>query len=191
MENLPVRKSVRFALLFVPLLASAVVFAQSSPQPGAPGIGDPLYPNFGNGGYDVQHYTLDLTVDPKSDTLNGDVTINANATQDLSRFDLDLIGFQVTSITIDNAAATFTRAGQELIITPAAALANGNAFSVEVRYGTAHPRVCAQSRCRCRLAGLLMTTAQTARAATSSASRMARRTGFRSTITGSTKRPIP
>ena len=30
-------------------------------EPGPPGVGDSLYPHLGNGGYDVQHYTLDLT----------------------------------------------------------------------------------------------------------------------------------
>ena len=30
-------------------------------EPGAPGVGDPYYPGLGNGGFDVEHYTLDLT----------------------------------------------------------------------------------------------------------------------------------
>ena len=30
------------------------------PTPGAPDIGDPLFPGLGNGGYDVSHYTIDL-----------------------------------------------------------------------------------------------------------------------------------
>src|SRR5690242_15324428 len=37
------------------------------PSPGAPGIGDSLYPTLGNGGYEVAHYALDLryeTADP-------------------------------------------------------------------------------------------------------------------------------
>ncbi|MCU1519161.1 MAG: metallopeptidase, partial [Pseudarthrobacter sp.] len=29
-------------------------------QPGAPGLGDPYFPLDGNGGYDVDHYELDL-----------------------------------------------------------------------------------------------------------------------------------
>ena len=53
-----------------PALERDQCFAQGA-QPGAPGIGDSLYPGFGNGGYDVQHYTLDLTVDPASGSLDG------------------------------------------------------------------------------------------------------------------------
>ena len=33
-------------------------------QPGADGIGDSYYPQLGNGGYDAQHYTLELSIDP-------------------------------------------------------------------------------------------------------------------------------
>src|SRR5262245_9235374 len=31
---------------------------------GAPGVGDAYFPNYGNGGYDVQHYDLDLRYAP-------------------------------------------------------------------------------------------------------------------------------
>ena len=55
-------------IVAVLLLSATTVLAQT-PQVGAPGIGDSLYPDFGNGGYDVQHYTLDLTVDPKTGIL--------------------------------------------------------------------------------------------------------------------------
>lgn len=61
---------------------------------GAPGIGDSLFPTLGNGGYDVDHYTLDLvyaTSDPMQ-PIDGTVTITARATQSLSSFDLDFAG---------------------------------------------------------------------------------------------------
>src|ERR1043165_6252843 len=68
------------------------------PEPGAPGIGDSLYPDLGNGGYDVQHYALDLTVnDVATSNLTGKTTIDAKATQSLSSFNLDFIGFEITS----------------------------------------------------------------------------------------------
>ena len=116
------------------LISVSGVLAQSSPQPGSPGIGDSLYPGFGNGGYDVQHYTIDLTIAPKTDTLTGDVTITATATEALSSFNLDLIGFTVSAITVDGADAAFSRSGQELTITPAVPLADGAAFTAEVHY---------------------------------------------------------
>ena len=39
-------------------------------QPGAPGIGDPYFPLDGNGGYDVGHYSLDVSYDPPTDHLD-------------------------------------------------------------------------------------------------------------------------
>src|SRR5829696_10504989 len=58
-------------------------------KPGAEGIGDPYFPTYGNGGYDVAGYDLRLRYDPKSGRLSGNATITATATQDLSRFDFD------------------------------------------------------------------------------------------------------
>ena len=52
--------------------------------PGAPGAGDPYFPLDGNGGYDVQHYLLDVSYDPATDLLAGVATITAGATQNLS-----------------------------------------------------------------------------------------------------------
>lgn len=57
------------------------------PQPGAPGLGDSLYPNFGNGGYDVQNYDLDLNIrNVTTSALNGLTKIQAKATQNLTLF---------------------------------------------------------------------------------------------------------
>jgi hypothetical protein len=107
----------------------------TTPQPVSPGVGDSFYPNFGNGGYDGQKYTLDLNVtDVNTSNLDATTTIAANATQDLSSFNLDFIGFNIEGITVDGKPATFSRDGQELTITPSEAIANGKAFSVVVDY---------------------------------------------------------
>jgi aminopeptidase N len=104
-------------------------------QPGAVGIGDSLYPNLGNGGYDVQHYTLDLTVnDVATSDLEGKTTIDARATQNLSSFNLDFIGFDITSLTVNGQSAEYKRKQQELIITPSTSLAEDESFTVEVQY---------------------------------------------------------
>src|SRR3954464_12486809 len=87
-------------------------------QPGAPGIGDPYFPLEGNGGYDTQHYDLTFSYDPATDRLEGLAIITAKATQDLSRFDLDLQQLDVSSVTVDAKTASFNRDGQELQITP-------------------------------------------------------------------------
>jgi len=105
------------------------------PQPGASGIGDSLYPGFGNGGYDAQHYSLDLNVtDIDPSTLDGTATIKAQATQNLSSFNLDFIGFAIDSITVNGKPAQFSRDGQELTITPVEPLLTNDTFYVEVKY---------------------------------------------------------
>ena len=104
-------------------------------EPGAPGLGDSLYPNFGNGGYDVQHYTLDLTVhNVATSDLDGITTIEAKATQNLSSFNLDFIGFEITNITVNGQPADFERNGQELTITPSTLLTENESFTTEVQY---------------------------------------------------------
>ena len=102
---------------------------------GSPGLGDSLYPDFGNGGYDVTHYTLDITVNDvaKSD-LTAMTTIEAKATQNLSSFDLDFIGFEISDITVNGETAKFSRKGQELTIHPLKSLAKNETFTVAVKY---------------------------------------------------------
>lgn len=102
---------------------------------GAPGLDDDLYAQLGNGGYDVAHYTIVLTVDPESSTISGTTTISATALANLTSFNLDLSGLTVASVRVDNAAATFARNGQEFTITPPVVLVNGEPFSVTVTYG--------------------------------------------------------
>jgi hypothetical protein len=88
--------------------------AQSiAPSPGAAGVGDSLYPGFGNGGYDAQQYTLDLNVtDVASSTMDAVTTMDAIATQNLSNFNLDFIGFTINGITVNGQPATYSREGQ-------------------------------------------------------------------------------
>ena len=103
-------------------------------RPGAAGAGDPYFPLDGNGGYDVQHYDLAIRYAPTSGHLDGVATITARATQDLSRFDLDLDGLTVRSIAIDGHAATWKRKGHELVITPKHGLPNGTTFITRIDY---------------------------------------------------------
>ncbi len=104
--------------------------------PGSDGIGDSYFPLYGNGGYDVEHYDLNVRYYPASDRLAGDATITAQATMDLSRFNLDLVGLQIASLTVDGADATWTRAQHhELVVTPPVMLAQDSTFVVRVAYG--------------------------------------------------------
>ncbi|WP_026341150.1 M1 family metallopeptidase [Actinomadura atramentaria] len=104
--------------------------------PGAPGAGDPYFPDMGNGGYDVAHYDVDLAYDPASKGIRAVTTIDATATQNLSRFDLDFLGpLRISSLTVDGRAATWDRTGaQELRITPRSGLRAHHRFRVRVAY---------------------------------------------------------
>jgi aminopeptidase N len=103
--------------------------------PGAPGIGDPYFPNLGNGGYDVADYHLDLTYAPTNQSISGTATITATATQDLSQFDFDLSGLTVTGITVDGVPVTsWTRQRSELVVTPASVIADAASFVTVVTY---------------------------------------------------------
>jgi len=108
--------------------------AAQSPAPGAAGIGDPYFENLGNGGYDVQHYGLDLDVDMDAEAIAGTVTIESLATQDLSSFVLDFIGFDIEAILVNDAEADFSREDRDLTITPAEPLLEDDAFTVAVTY---------------------------------------------------------
>ncbi len=107
---------------------------------GAAGLGDPYFPNYGNGGYDVAHYDLAVTYDPGTDQLRGIATITARATQDLASFNLDLVGMTVRRITVDEARAPGTHDAQwsrgphELVVVPHARLENGRNYTIVVHY---------------------------------------------------------
>ena len=113
---------------------TAAIAAGATFSPGSAGLGDPYFPLDGNGGYDVKHYLLDITYNPDTDVLRGTAGIQARATQNLSRFNLDFVGLTVDSIKVDGSLATWTRDGGELTVTPAEGLPRGEPFLVVVRY---------------------------------------------------------
>ncbi|GGV82230.1 MULTISPECIES: M1 family metallopeptidase [Streptomyces] len=121
--------AVAAASLLLAIPASAASFS-----PGAPGIGDPYYPYYGNGGYDVSHYDLRLTYQPATDELSGTATISARTTQDLSSFDLDFL-LDVDEVRVNGVTARFTTSGEhELVVTPRQPLAEDTPVTVVVRY---------------------------------------------------------
>lgn len=121
-------------LLSLLLILSVTPAYAQSPQPGAPGVGDNYYPSLGNGGYDVQHYTLDLIVDVPTNLLAGTATIDAVATQDLSAFNLDFAGLNVAALTVNDEAAQSEIDGGEMTITPAVPIFEGEPFTTVVKY---------------------------------------------------------
>ncbi len=122
------------SLGFLACSAVPAAFSDDPPVAGARGIGDPYYPDLGNGGYDTLHYELVLAVDPVANHLDAVATIDAMAEVSLASFHLDLAGLEVEAILVDGAPAAFQRDGHELMIEPERALAGGSRFQVVVRY---------------------------------------------------------
>jgi aminopeptidase N len=142
MQRTSMRRIAALGAAMAAMAATAAPAAAShshAPSPGAAGIGDPLFPGLGNGGYDARHYSMALrypTTDPNQ-TVSGTVTMFARATQALSRFDLDFDGDSVGSVKVDGQPASFTWSDEEIVITPKHALRDHEKFAVRVTY-TAH-----------------------------------------------------
>jgi aminopeptidase N len=150
MTSSPVRRRSLVTLLVATALGAGSISAAVSasadggpPTPGAPGIGDRLYPTLGNGGYDALHYDLDLryATSAPSQGIDGTVTMAARATQALSQFDLDFSGDTVGSVSVDGQPAQLRRDGEELVITPARPIRRDATFVVRVEHFTSHPIV--------------------------------------------------
>jgi aminopeptidase N len=127
-------------LLFVSLLPAlifSVAFAQSDDTIGGDGIGDPYFPQFGNSGYDVQHYTLTIAVNMEDEQITATATLEIAATQDLSQFNLDFNGYEIAHILIDGVAADYARDEGELTVIPSTTLNEGDNFKVSISYAGA------------------------------------------------------
>jgi aminopeptidase N len=133
------------ALLLAPL--TVAVAAPGDPgrpryTDGAAGAGDPYLPLAGNGGIDVQHYSLDLTYTPPEPApapleghLEGTATLTLTATQDLRSFHLDLRGLEATEVTVDGLPMSFSQEANELVVEPRPMLKAGTTAEVVVHYG--------------------------------------------------------
>ncbi len=122
------------AVLAVLLIGTPASAQALTPTSGSPGIGDPYYPDYGNGGYDVGHYDIRLRYQPDTDQLTGTTTILATATADLAQFDLDFV-LDASSVRVNNRPATFVRQGDhELVVTPARPVVSGQAMTIVVQY---------------------------------------------------------
>ncbi|HKP51843.1 MAG TPA: M1 family metallopeptidase [Chloroflexia bacterium] len=98
------------------------------------GLGDPLFPQLGNSGYDALHYTLDLLVGVESNLVFGTTTMRARSIKDMSAFNLDFESLEITTLTVNGTAARYSHERHELTITPATSLKAGEIFTVTVDY---------------------------------------------------------
>ncbi|MCX5376876.1 M1 family metallopeptidase [Streptomyces sp. NBC_00091] len=131
--------------LAVPAVAALLVLttgctgATVQGRPGASGLRDPYFPRAGNGGYQVEHYELDLAYDPADGELHGTAVITARAEQGLSSFNLDFSGLKVEGVEVQGAGARHNRTGNELTVRPAKDLRKGEVFRTRVDY-TGRPK---------------------------------------------------
>ena len=136
--RLAVATAITVAAALTGPVSQAASTGSGAPSPGAAGLGDPIFPLDGNGGYEVSRYTLDFDWQAPKTPFEASTTIKATATQALSRFNLDFAGNTLHTVTVNGRSAAAVREGDELVITPANALARGKAFTVKVTY-TADP----------------------------------------------------
>jgi aminopeptidase N len=101
---------------------------------GSEGIGDPYFPQLGNGGYDALHYALDIDAKVDTNQITATTTMQAKATQKLAQFDLDFTGFEIDSVAVNDAPAKYHRVGRELVISPAETISDGDTFNTTVKY---------------------------------------------------------
>ncbi|MFD5779906.1 M1 family metallopeptidase [Streptomyces sp. NPDC126933] len=130
-------RRLRAALLAA---ASVTLVAATLPAPEPLGIGDPLFPQLGNPGYDVLTYDLDFTYSGNnSKPLAALTKIDALVTQRLERINLDFTHGVVRSVAVNGAPARFVTAGEDLVVTPAKAVDAGSRMRITVSH-TSDPR---------------------------------------------------
>ncbi|TXS57247.1 M1 family metallopeptidase [Streptomyces sp. t39] len=131
------RRRLRAVLLAA---ASATLVAATLPEPTALGIGDRLFPQLGNPGYDVIAYDIALAYRGANDEpLDAVTTIDATTSELLERVNLDFTHGTVRSVRVNGSPAEFAGAGEDLVVRPAEPLAAGSRMEITVHH-TSDPR---------------------------------------------------
>ncbi|MFI0820302.1 M1 family metallopeptidase [Streptomyces sp. NPDC021098] len=132
------RRTALVAVALAAVLASVGPSSAAGPGSAAGprplGIGDPLYPQLGNPGYDVTAYDIALDYRRADRPLDAVTTIDARATAGLRTLNLDFTQGTVRSVRVDGAPAAFVTAGEDLVITPRTRIERGADFRVTVRH---------------------------------------------------------
>ena len=129
------------ALLIISLITPLVLSSQSEAAvkflPGAESANDPYAAGHGNGGYDVENYTISLNVKFGTDSqtsITATTVITAIATQNLSRFSLDLDQLKTTKVSIDNKIVKYSTSKSKVFITPKNGILKGKKFTTAISY---------------------------------------------------------
>ncbi|WP_406302666.1 M1 family metallopeptidase [Streptomyces sp. NBC_00885] len=125
-------RRLRAALLAA---ASATLVAAALPPPAPLGIGDALFPQLGNPGYDVLTYDIALVYGgSNTKPLDAVTRIGARATERLDRINLDFTHGTVRTVEVNGHPATFRSAGEDLVVEPDAAVAAGSRMTITVTH---------------------------------------------------------
>ena len=111
---------------------------RAAPSPGGQASGDSLFPTYGNTGYDVRSYRIELAY-AQDGTIEATTRLKATAEHALTELSLDLEGLVVDQVQVDGRTATFKRvAGDDpdektkLVVKPQQPV--DGRFTVTVRY---------------------------------------------------------
>ncbi|MBT2383908.1 M1 family metallopeptidase [Streptomyces sp. ISL-11] len=133
------RRSARLRAALSAAATTLLLGAAVPPTETARGIGDRLFPELGNPGYDVVSYDIRFAYHGNDKPLDAVTTIEAEATEDLEHVNLDFSGGTVRSVVVNGLPAEFTPVKEDLVVTPAFDLPAEGHFTVTVRH-TSNPR---------------------------------------------------
>ncbi|MEU1818580.1 M1 family metallopeptidase [Streptomyces roseifaciens] len=133
------RRSARRRAVLAAAVSALLVGAAAPPAASPQGVGDRLFPDLGNPGYDVAAYDITFDYHGNDRPLDAVTTIAARATTGLDRLNLDFSNGTVRSVTVNGVPAKFAPAKEDLVVTPSAALPAEGLFTVVVRH-TSDPR---------------------------------------------------
>ena len=118
----------------IPSMPTMTPIPTASGVKGASGLGDPYFPTLGNGGYDVQNYTIALEVDPSNNSVTATTSILAKPSETLGTFNLDFHDLTVDSVRVNDVNAKYSRNGDEFTISPVTSLEANQSFTVVIQY---------------------------------------------------------
>jgi aminopeptidase N len=127
--------SCRLARSLAVIVAAALTLtAAARPTDGPAGLGDQLYPDLGNPGYNVYDYDIALTYQRNDRPLSAVTRIDALATDTLHSFHLDFAHGAVRSVHVNGRPAAYRVEGEELVVTPASPVPEGSRLRVTVAH---------------------------------------------------------
>ncbi|MFB6583782.1 M1 family metallopeptidase [Streptomyces sp. NPDC056402] len=119
--------------------ASLTLVAAVLPPPTPLGIGDRLFPELGNPGYDVLSYDLSFDYKDNLNPLDAVTVIDARALERLERINLDFTHGKVASAEVNGEPARFESVAEDLVLTPARPVADNMPLHITIRH-TSDPR---------------------------------------------------